>query len=67
MKNISKEKVSNLLIPILNIEEQHRIVAYLDGLQAKVDALKQLQAETRAELDAFLPSLLDKAFKGELV
>ncbi|MGZ3646734.1 MAG: restriction endonuclease subunit S [Ktedonobacteraceae bacterium] len=47
--------------------EQRRIVAYLDDLQAKVDALKQLQTETQAELDALLPSILDKAFKGELV
>ncbi len=46
--------------------EQHRIVAYLDNLQAKVDALKRLQTETAAELDALLPSILDKAFKGEL-
>jgi len=30
------------------------------------DALKRLQAETQAELDALLPSVLDKAFKGEL-
>jgi type I restriction enzyme S subunit len=41
-------------------------VAYLDGLKAKVDALKQLQSQTRAEIDALLPSVLDKAFKGEL-
>jgi type I restriction enzyme S subunit len=38
----------------------------LKGLQAQVDALKKLQAETAAELDALLPSILDKAFKGEL-
>jgi type I restriction enzyme S subunit len=38
----------------------------LDALQAKVDALKSLQAETAAELDALLPSILDRAFKGEL-
>jgi len=31
-----------------------------------VDALKKLQAQTAAELDALLPALLDKAFKGEL-
>ena len=67
MKNISKEKVFNLLIPMHDIEEQYRIVAYLDDLQAKIDTLKQLQAETLAELDALLPSILDKAFKGELV
>jgi len=28
--------------------------------------LKRLQAETAAELDALLPSSLDRAFKGEL-
>jgi len=41
-------------------------VAELDALQAKVDELKRLQAETAADLDALLPSILDKAFKGEL-
>jgi type I restriction enzyme S subunit len=35
-------------------------------VRAEVDALKHLQAETSAELDALLPSILDKAFKGEL-
>jgi type I restriction enzyme, S subunit len=35
-------------------------------LQAEVDALKRLQAETAAELDALLPAIFDKAFKGEL-
>ena len=48
------------------LKEQHRIVAYLDSLQAKVEALKALQAETQAKLDALLPAVLDKAFKGEL-
>jgi type I restriction enzyme S subunit len=46
--------------------EPARIVEYLDGLQAKVDRLKALQAETRAELDTLLPAILDRAFKGEL-
>jgi hypothetical protein len=30
------------------------------------DALKHLQAESAAELDAWLPAILDCAFKGEL-
>jgi len=34
--------------------------------QAKVDTLKRLQAETGAELDALMPAVLDRAFKGEL-
>jgi len=53
-------------IPLPPLPEQHRIVAYLDALQAKVDALKKLQAETAAELDALLPSILDRAFHGKL-
>jgi type I restriction enzyme S subunit len=39
---------------------------YLDELQARVDAVKRLLVETSAELGALLPSVLDKAFKGEL-
>jgi type I restriction enzyme, S subunit len=38
----------------------------LNTLQAEVATLKRPQAETAAELDALLPSILDKAFKGEL-
>jgi len=37
-----------------------------EALQAEVDALKRLQAETAAELDALLPAILDKAFNGTL-
>lgn len=37
-----------------------------EELYRKVDALKELQAKTVTELDAILPSILDKAFKGEL-
>lgn len=62
--NISILRKFDFILPPL--PEQYRIVAYLDGLQAEVDTLKRLQAETAAELDAMLPSVLDKAFKGEL-
>jgi hypothetical protein len=31
-----------------------------------VDALTKLQNETAAEIQAMLPSILDRAFKGEL-
>jgi len=33
------------------VSEQRRIVAYLDGLYTKVDALKQLQAQTHFTVD----------------
>lgn len=53
-------------IPVASLSEQRRIVAELRAVQAKMNALRKLQAETAAELDALLPSVLDKAFKGEL-
>ncbi len=53
-------------IPTPPLDEQRRIVAYLDGLQGKVNALRELQSKTQEELDALLPSVLDKAFRGEL-
>jgi len=65
-KNINLEILSSLPIPALQIAQQRSIASYLDDLQTKVDTLKQLQSETSAELDALLPSILDKAFKGEL-
>jgi type I restriction enzyme S subunit len=52
-------------VPLPPLPEQRRIVSELDALQAEVDALKRLQAETAAELDALLPAILDRAFKGE--
>lgn len=64
--NISLGDLRQLKIPTPPLFEQRRIVAELDALQAQVDSLKKLQAETAAELDALLPSILDKAFKGEL-
>ncbi len=53
----------NLKIPLPSMQRQLQ----LREIKTKVDALKQLQAETQAELDSLLPSILDKAFKGELV
>jgi type I restriction enzyme S subunit len=64
--NISREKLLALRLAVPTLDEQRRIVTYLDDLQAKVDRLKELQAATAAELNALLPSILDRAFKGEL-
>jgi type I restriction enzyme S subunit len=38
----------------------------LRKVKAEVEGLKRLQAETATELDALMPSILDKAFRGEL-
>ena len=63
---INQERIGGFEISVPPLAEQCRIVAELDGLQAEVDALKHLQIESTAELDALLPAILDRAFKGEL-
>ena len=66
MFHIRKQEIVKLAFPVPPLAEQRRIVAELDALQAEVDALKRLQAETAAELAALLPAILDRAFKGKL-
>ena len=63
--NIGTLRRFRFLLPQLSV--QRRIVAELDALQAEVDSIKRLQADTAVELDALLPAILDRAFKGELI
>jgi type I restriction enzyme, S subunit len=53
-------------LPIPQLCVQRLLVEELDAIQIQVNALKKLQTETAAELDALLPSILDKAFNGHL-
>lgn len=57
---------SQLPIPVPSPASQRRIVTRLDALAAKQTGLRRLQTETEAELAAFTPALLAKAFRGEL-
>ncbi len=63
---INQGHIETTSVPVPSVDIQRQIVAELDALQAKVDEMKRLQAETQAELDALMPSILDRAFKGEL-
>ncbi len=49
-------------MPLLPMSEQLQF----REVKKQMDAVKRLQAETSAELEALLPSVLDRAFKGEL-
>ncbi len=66
MPKLNRKQLFGFNVAYPDMQEQHRIVTYLDDLQARADALKRLQVETAVELDALLPSVLDKAFRGEL-
>jgi type I restriction enzyme, S subunit len=65
-KNLVLKFIKEFPMPHPPLDEQRRIVAYLDGLQAKVNALRELQSASGEELSALMPSVLDRAFKGEL-
>jgi type I restriction enzyme S subunit len=66
MPKLNRKQLFGFEIAYPPLPEQHRIVAELQSLQAEVDRLKALQAETAADLDALMPAILDRAFKGEL-
>ncbi len=64
--NLNLNLLRSFPVPVPPIRRQNEIVAKLDVLRTRVEAVKALQAATTAELDAMLPAILDKAFKGEL-
>ena len=53
-------------VPLPSRSEQRRLVVAVESLMAKVNSVRQLQNQTAAELDAMLPAILDKAFRGAL-
>lgn len=61
-RTLGLEALSAIQVPLPPYEKQ----LCFDDLQSKVNALKKLQTETAAQLAALLPSILDRAFKGEL-
>lgn len=61
-RTLGIEALANIVVPVPSIEKQK----WFDALQTELGALKHLHTETAAELDALLPAILDRAFKGEL-
>lgn len=64
--NLNANKLQGMPIPIPALDEQHRIVAYLDEVQRQVSGLKWSQKKFEAELQRLEQAILDKAFRGEL-
>lgn len=58
MKNIGREVMCNLPIPLPPLAEQRRIVAKVDQLMALVDTLEAQLAESRATAAKLLSALV---------
>jgi type I restriction enzyme S subunit len=63
---INLHDVRRLQIPTPTQKVQEDTVRRLRSLQEKTEAMKQLQTQASAAIDAMLPSILDRAFKGVL-
>lgn len=61
-RTLGLEKLAKVTVPVPDYAQQ----LWFDKLQAKVKAVEKLQAVNHEQLEALLPSILDRAFKGEL-
>lgn len=66
MKNISKAKILALRIPVPSVAQQRSIASAMRVTEAKLrDSENSFEHATKA-INALLPSILDRAFRGEL-
>jgi type I restriction enzyme S subunit len=61
-RTLGLKKLEKIEVPIPDFEKQ----LWFNRLQAQTAAIRQAQVDNQIELDALLPAILDKAFKGEL-
>lgn len=61
-RTLSVKKLEKIEVPIPDYDKQ----LWFNSLQEKVAAIQQAHAANQTEFDALLPSILDKAFRGEL-
>ena len=70
--SLTLSQVADLEIPLPfkngqpALDEQKRIIAYLDTIQQKAQTLQKLQTETEKEIERLRETILHKAFRGEL-
>ena len=65
-RKLETSKLLDFKIPVPPPDLQQIVVGRLNKLRSKLDALRRHQAETAAALDALMPAVLEKAFRGEL-
>lgn len=65
--NVNTQTIAKIPIPLPPLAEQQEIVRRVDQLFAFADALEARVATAQAQVNRLTPSLLAKAFRGELV
>ena len=62
IKNSSKKKIGSLLIPVIEIEEQKRIVARIEELFSQLESGVETLKQTKAQLAVYRQAVLSCAF-----
>ncbi|EBW2855892.1 restriction endonuclease subunit S [Salmonella enterica] len=62
-RTLAMKRLEKIKVPVPDYDKQ----LWFNQLQSYVEKIKQAQSENATELEALMPSILDKAFKGELV
>ncbi len=65
-RKLVTEKLMDFRLPIPSVDQQQNIFAVLERLQMRLVTSRQIQTDVTVELDTMLPSVLDKAFSGNL-
>ena len=65
--NVNATTISQFIIPIPPLAEQQEIVRRVEALFALAAQIEARLGQARAQVDQFTPSLLAKAFRGQLV
>ncbi|MBI4324618.1 MAG: restriction endonuclease subunit S [Chloroflexi bacterium] len=65
--NVNATTISQFVIPVPPLPEQQEIVRRVEGLFALADQLEVRLAKARGQVDRLTPSLLARAFAGQLV
>lgn len=66
LQNLNLEQIRGLEIPVAPLNEQKRIVAKIEALQARSDAAKEALDAIPPLLEKFRQSVLAAAFRGDL-
>lgn len=66
VNNINSTEVENLLVPLPPIQEQAEIISRVEALFKQADAIDASYRKARTFTDKLMPSVLAKAFRGEL-
>jgi type I restriction enzyme S subunit len=65
-QNLVLKTIRELPVPAPPLADQHRITSGIREIHGKLEILATFQEETSTVLDGLLPSILDRAFRGEL-